>query len=273
MIGSDEHEVATVGQTLLKLNMARREIEQTILKDVEKTIAEGSIDIATEKVLIAASESWPAGVIGLVASRLMNTYSRPTILLHLTPEGIAKGSCRSIPEFNIFDALSSCKDLLTTFGGHACAAGLSLPIENLPELKKRLEQLATEKLTPADLVPKLYVDAQATLADFNKKLIGDLQHLEPFGNQNAQPSFFIKHVTLLQEPTLLKGAHVKCLLFSEGTVKPIIFFNRPELYQEFLERLEEPFTVAAHATENHWNGSVNIELLGIDVTWQTDATV
>jgi single-stranded-DNA-specific exonuclease len=267
LIGNDQTEVETVGKILLSLNQARREIEQSIVAEVQGLITQNSIDLSTDNVIIAGSEKWPAGVIGLVASRLVSAHNRPTLLFHLTEDGLAKGSCRSMPEFNIFNALQSAQHLLISFGGHACAAGLSLKKENLPALKEILEAQVAAQLTEDDLKPKIRLDAETRLTDLTKKFMSDMEHLEPFGHQNAQPLFYIRDVTLVQKPTLLKNAHVKCLIFADGVVKPIMFFNRPELFELLIDHGDKSFSVAAQVVENHWQNNVNIELHGTDVTF------
>lgn len=270
LIDANQKEVEEVGKILLELNQARKDIERSIVNEVEGLITQKRIDVEKEKIIVAASHSWPPGVIGLVASRIMNNYARPTILLHLTKDGLAKGSCRSIPAFNLFNALTECKDLLIQFGGHSMAAGLSLKVENIPALKERLEALVNEQVSPEDLVVKLTLDGQATLPDLNKQLMKDMHHLEPFGNQNSQPLFYIKDVVLTQKPTILKGLHVKCMVFAEGVVKPVIFFNKPELFTKLMELDATPFHLAAQVTENHWNDKVSIELIGLDIALPTE---
>ncbi len=128
LIDSDEKEVQEVGRVLFELNQARKEIERSIVTEVETEIAQKRIDLDKENVIIAASNSWPPGVIGLVASRLVSAHGRPALLFHLTKDGYAKGSCRSIPEFNMFDALQKAEHLLEQFGGQSLAAGLKVKI-------------------------------------------------------------------------------------------------------------------------------------------------
>lgn len=265
LIGTDADVARTVAKVLLEMNEARRAIEKSIVEEIEEQIRLKRIDVERENVIIAASSNWPAGVIGLVASRFVSAYGKPTLLFHLTKDGIAKGSCRSIAEFNMFDALTASSDLLIQFGGHSVAAGLSLPIGNLPALKAKLEQLVAEQLTPFDLQPKIRVDAEVSLSDLTKKFIDDLEHLEPFGNSNEQPIFYVSNVVQVQKAQLLKGAHVKCFMFAEGVIKPVMFFNRPELFEFFNEHYEASFILAARVSENHWQDRVNIELMGVDV--------
>ena len=265
LIGNDTEEVDRVGKVLYEMNQARKNVERQIVEEIEHLIESKQIDVSKENVIIAASPNWPAGVIGLVASRIVSKYGRPTLLFHLTKSGIAKGSCRSIPEFNMFDALTVSKHILQTFGGHSLAAGLALEASRIPELKAALEKLVSEQLTEFDLQQKLLLDAEADLSDFNDRCMDDMSHLEPFGHTNHQPYFYIKNVVLVQRPMLMKDLHVKCLIFSDGVIKPIVFFNRPELFEFFLNRGDKTFDIAAQVLRNYWNGKYSIELQGIDV--------
>lgn len=265
LIGTDKSNAETVARVLLEMNEARKAIEKSIVEEIEEQIRLKHIDLEKENVIIAASKKWPAGVIGLVASRFVSAYGKPTLLFHLTSDGLAKGSCRSIAEFNMFDALTASSDLLLQFGGHSVAAGLSLKVENLPELKVRLETLVAQQLTPFDLQPKIKVDAEVALSELTKKFIDDLEHLEPFGNSNDQPLFYVNNVVQVQKPQLLKDAHVKCFMFADGVIKPVIFFNRPELFALLNEQYENTFILAARVTENYWQDRVNIELIGVDI--------
>jgi single-stranded-DNA-specific exonuclease len=265
LIGTDADNAANVAKVLLEMNEARKTIERSIVEEIEEQIRLKHIDLERENVIVAASASWPAGVIGLVASRFVSAYGKPTLLFHLTKDGLAKGSCRSIAEFNMFDALTASSDLLLQFGGHSVAAGLSLSVDNLPMLKARLEELVAHQLTPFDLQPKIRVDAEVGLSDLTKKFIDDLEHLEPFGNSNEQPIFYVNNVVQVQKPQLLKDLHVKCFMFADGVIKPVMFFNRPELFEFFNEEYATSFTLAARVSENHWQDRVNIELIGVDV--------
>lgn len=265
LIGSDKDIVDEVGKILLQMNNARKDIERDITQSIIHKIESNEIDLSKENIVMTSSPHWPAGVIGLVASRIVSAYGRPTILFHITKDGIAKGSCRSIPEFNMFDALSESKDLLISFGGHSHAAGLSLKVTDVPELKKRLEVKIAATLTEFDLKQKLRVDAMAQLSEFGAKFITDMQLFEPFGHANHQPYFYISGVVLIKKPQLLKDLHVKCLVFADGVVKPVIFFNRPELFEMLVNQADESFDIIGQITQNYWNGNYSIEILGIDV--------
>lgn len=265
LIGTDERETEHVGKILLELNQARKELERAMVQEVVADVEALRINLDKEKIILAMRDTWPPGVMGLVASRLVGLYGRPAILLHISDDGIAKGSCRSIPEFNMFHALQEVSPLLERFGGHAMAAGLAVRTQNIPELKERLEQLIAAQVTSEDLRPKIVIDAQIKIPDVTKKFADDLAYLEPCGNHNPQPTFYIAQVALVQKPQLLKDAHVKCQVFADGVIKPLIFFNRPDLYASLTAQGPEPLDIAVRITENYWQGRSMIELTGVDV--------
>lgn len=265
LIGSDKALTTQVGHQLFELNEKRKEAERLILYEIQKAITDKRIDPLKEHIIMAAHHAWPMGIIGLVASRLVALYGKPALLFHYGKNGQAQGSGRSIREFNLFKALQSNQDILTHFGGHAAAAGLSLPIEKIPLLKERLEEAISTQLTPFDLQQKIILDAQVSLSELTKKFVADMNNLEPFGHENQQPLFYVKQVVQIQRPTLLKQQHVKCTIFADGIVKPVIFFNRPELFDMLLAQNDTPFDLATYVVENHWNGQITIELQGIDI--------
>lgn len=265
LISSDYDEVERIGQLLKEVNEARKKIDRQIYEEVEYTIQNRAIDLSQENLILAASRDWPAGIIGLVAGKLAQNYGKPAILLHIDKNGNAAGSCRSVPEVNIFDVLQSCEDLLISFGGHSFAAGLKIKQEKLPLFKKRFEEIILKTVAVDQLVPKLEIDGTVQLPELNKKLISDLEQLEPFGNQNPQPIFLIKNVSQLKPPMLLKDLHVKCTVFADGVIKPVIFFNRPELFNILASLEDKPFNIAGYVTKNEWDGVVQIELQGLDV--------
>ncbi|MCK4651126.1 single-stranded-DNA-specific exonuclease RecJ [Candidatus Babeliales bacterium] len=266
LVSSNLFEVERIGRILKGINEERKKLDRKIYLDIESAILEKRIDLDNENIIMAVSSDWPTGIIGLVAGRLVQNYGKPTFLFHLDKSGILKGSCRSIPEFNIFEALNGCKDILQSFGGHSFAAGLRLKQDNLPELKSRLENKITKELSPQDLIPKINVDSYLQLPELKMNFLSDFQKLEPFGNQNKQPVFVIKNVSILNKPVLLKDRHVKCSIFSEGVIKPIIFFNNPDFYKIFNNLGDKNFHVVAHVVKNEWGGRVNIELQGLDIS-------
>ncbi len=271
LIGTNEDQVRRIGKVLHELNQARKDIEADMVLEIVKLVEAKQIDIEKENIVMVGNHDWPTGVIGLVASRIVGLYGKPTILFHLTKDGKAKGSCRSIQEFNMFEALCENAHLLDSFGGHDVAAGLSLSAENLPLLKENLEKRIKEKLTEFDMKQKVSVDACAQLSDFNTLFIEHLAHFEPFGSKNPVPTFYIKNAVLVQKPKLLKDAHVKCVVFADGVIKHAMFFKRPELFQQFIDQADRPFDMVVQVMHNYWNGNYTIELQGIDIAFSKES--
>jgi single-stranded-DNA-specific exonuclease len=265
LIGARRTDIDRVGSVLHELNEARKTIERSIVAEIEGAIAQKKIDIEREALIVAASSKWPPGVIGLVASRLTSEYGRPSLLFHLTKQGVARGSGRSIPEFNLFDALKTHEHLLDHFGGHSCAVGVSLSAERIATLKECLEATFHEQLAGVDLSQKIVLDAPIDLSEVTAKFVDDMRLLEPFGHMNSVPIFYIRQARLVGEPVLLKDQHVKCRICADGVVKPVIFFGRQDIYRFLCEHAEDAFDVAAEVVENVWQGTRTIELRGIDI--------
>lgn len=265
LIDSTQSDVLRIGASLKEINARRREVEARIYRELEQKILLREINLDTDRAIFMYSSDWPLGVIGLVAGRLTNNFGRPSFIFHITKEGVAKGSCRSPSQYNLFEALSKNSDILKTFGGHKQAAGLSLDVENLLILKQRLELDLAARFSFSDLQPSLNIDADIKLVDLNKKLLSDLARLEPFGNENMTPIFLIRGVVLVNAPELIKEKHVKIMIFSDGVCKPVIFFNRPELLENFLRLEDKSFDLVAQILINDFNGATRIELLGLDI--------
>ncbi|MBM3894387.1 single-stranded-DNA-specific exonuclease RecJ [Candidatus Dependentiae bacterium] len=265
LISSDPEDVARVGDILKKINEERKKVERDIYEEIEIAIKKKLYDLSKEFVLIAGNNAWPAGVIGLVAGKLTYSYGKPTFLFHLTSEGIAKGSCRSVKGLDLFSILEANKDLLISFGGHSAAAGLSLRQNDLSEFKKRISQTIASKVSLEDLQPQIIADAPLEFCDINKNLIKDLERLEPFGMGNEEPIFVIHDLSQVKPPKLMKDKHLKVTAFSQGIIKPIVFFNRPELYDIFKNLEDKPFSIIGTITQNEWNETTSTEIIGIDV--------
>jgi single-stranded-DNA-specific exonuclease len=267
LLSSNLEEAERIGKILTNLNETRKAIERTIVSEIEQNLK--NYNISKEKAIVESSTKWPVGIIGLAASRIVNTYNRPTFLFHISADGIAKGSARSVQNFNLFSALTEVEDLLIGFGGHAAAAGLSLKADLLPKFKERMAEIISTKLKEEDFQPSLNLDAEISLREVTNKFSQDLNYLEPFGCENPMPTFLIRDVSIVGEPNLFKDSHVKCTVFSEGILKPVIFFNRPELFK-ILNKLKTDFNestcnLAVQIIENNWSGDVKIELQGIDI--------
>lgn len=266
LTSSDASETKRIGAILKKMNEDRKLIDQAIFDEVQAAIANNSIDLKNENIIMAAHDQWPAGVVGLVAGKIAHHYGRPTFLFHTnSATGFLTGSCRSIPEFNVFEALNGCKEILLSFGGHSSAAGMTLKEENAYRFKEHLEQCVATHVAPENLVPKITLDATLELDQVTGVLVADMELLEPFGCQNAQPLFLIKNVRLASPPSLLKDKHVKATISYDGVQKNVTFFNRYDIFKKLWSLGDKPFHIAATVVSNEWQGISRIELQGIDI--------
>jgi single-stranded-DNA-specific exonuclease len=196
-----------IAEKLNQLNLARQEEEQRIVAAIEEELATGP-DISDKFCLVFDGDGWHRGVVGIVASRVVEKTGRPALVVAKDGEE-AHGSGRSISAFHLLEALESCRGLFTRFGGHAHAVGFALPSASLPELKLRLDTFARGRLTPEDLLPELNIDADITLKDVTPELLENLRQLEPFGQGNPEPVFASQSVNLVFPPRVIKDKHIK----------------------------------------------------------------
>ncbi|HZJ76817.1 MAG TPA: single-stranded-DNA-specific exonuclease RecJ [Oscillospiraceae bacterium] len=187
---ADAGKAIELAQLLDAENKQRQQIEENILNEAIDII-ENDPKYADDKVLVIYNENWHTGVVGIVASHIVEKYYRPTIVLGVE-DNTAKGSARSIPGFNLFESMDRCRDLFIKFGGHHQAAGLSISIDNLEIFRERINIIAEEILTGEDLIPKVMYDDMLQIRDIDERLINELECLEPFGIANPSPKFVIK---------------------------------------------------------------------------------
>jgi single-stranded-DNA-specific exonuclease len=193
-----------------QLNTDRQEEERRILRLVEERFS-GDPALCDAYCIVVDGDSWHRGVIGITATRIVERYNRPTVVISREGEE-AFGSGRSIRAFHLLEAIESCGALFSRYGGHAHACGFAMPAANVEELRRRLDQFARARLTPADFEPILVVDAELDLTDVTPQLFQALQLLEPFGMNNPEPTFAARGVQLTAPPRILKDKHVKLKL-------------------------------------------------------------
>jgi len=203
----DEARAATMALELTELNGNRQTEEQRILDDICRQI-DNTPEWKDAYSFVIAGDRWHRGVIGICATRVVERYHRPALVFSCE-NGEAHGSGRSIEAFHLLDALESCHEMFTRYGGHSHAVGCSLPTERLPELRSRLDAYARQRLTPQDFVPILNYDSEISLGDVNHKLWQMLVALEPFGVGNPRPTFVTRKARLVQPPRIMKEAHLK----------------------------------------------------------------
>ena len=243
-------------------NTRRREEEAAIIKDARRRIRADPA-IASQNILVVWADGWHRGVIGIVASKLVDEFCRPAIVLSVDGD-VAHGSGRSTRGFDLLSALENCADLFDRFGGHRHAAGLVLPTSRLPDLRSRLSEYANEILDPADLVPHLTIDAPLPLTSINTHLLEGLDALEPFGLGNRRPVFHTEGVEVVGGPRTVKNRHLS-MTVRQGRSRFRAMAWRAAERGEFIRSRRHALHLAFSLTENTYRGDTSIELSVADV--------
>ena len=248
-------------------NLRRREEEAGILRDARERIARDP-DIAAQNALVVWGEGWHRGVIGIVASRLVDQFCRPAVVLAVDGE-VAHGSGRSIPGFDLLQGLEHCADLFTRFGGHRQAAGLELPAARLEEFRRRLAAYANERLQPDDLAPRLAIDAPLPLTGIDSRLLAGLDALEPFGVGNRRPVFHAEAVEVVDGPHVIKDRHLG-MTVRQGRARFRAMAWRAAEQEEFVRARRGSLNLAFSLTENTWRNETSVELSVADIKASSD---
>ena len=260
--GDSRSRAREMARTLGDENAKRQEQEAAILGDAKRVI-DGDPEIGGQNLLLVAGEGWHRGVIGIVASKLVDAYSKPAVVLSID-NGIAHGSARSIGAFDLLGALESCADVFIRFGGHRQAAGLTIETPRIPELRRRLAAIANERLGPEDLVPRLQIDAPLGLREISGEVIEGLVRLGPFGAANPKPVFRAASVELIQPPRRLKERHLSLMLRQQGRSFRAIAWRAVER-EEFLNANRFGFELAYSLEQGEFQGEKTTELTVADV--------
>jgi single-stranded-DNA-specific exonuclease len=210
----DQARCREIAAKLNQLNLERQSEEARIVSEIEERLA-AEPDLTAKFCMVFDGDGWHRGVVGIVASRVVEKTGRPALVV-ATEGHEAHGSGRSISALHLLEALESCHDLFTRFGGHAHAVGFAMPAAQLPELKLRLNKFAQERLRPEDLVPSLSIDAELPLANVTPQLLRSVDELEPFGQGNPQPVFSSQKVRLTLPPRIVKDKHIKLRVNQPG---------------------------------------------------------
>ncbi len=198
-------------------NYERRKIDETTLNDAMELV-ENEVNLDVDIPIVLHQDEWHPGVIGIVASRLVEKYYRPTIML-TTMDGVAKGSARSISNFNIYNALEKCKDVLLQFGGHKAAAGLELEIDKITEFKKQFNKIVKESLTEEELLPELNIDSKLKFSEITPKFLRILEQFTPYGPKNMRPVFLAEKVQAAFPPRIVGKNHLLVSFKQDGENK------------------------------------------------------
>lgn len=247
----------TFARELEKENRQRRNIDETTYKEAEE-IVETKLDSQNDEAFVLFKRDWHPGVIGIVASRIIEKYYRPTIMISVM-DGIGKGSARSIANFNIYQAIRECSHLLSGFGGHKYAAGLTIDEANIPEFVDCFKAAASRQLQPDDLIPCIRVDSEVELGEFTPRFIRLLKLLGPFGPLNMRPVFVSRNLQIAGEPTIVGNNHLRLRVEQNGARIDAIGFNMGD-FMNLLNNGEKTIDCAYIVEENKWNGKVQLQL-------------
>lgn len=249
-------EAADLASALDAVNRERQAVEEAIGEEAKRHC--GRVDTASLGAIVLSSETWHPGVIGIVASRLVEEYFRPTALISVQ-KGVGKGSARSVPGFDLYEGLKACSDLLLGFGGHKYAAGFTIAQENIPRFRERLDAVVRERMGPGGFVRTLSVDGPVALNELTMELMQELDRLAPFGQGNPEPRLGARGLEVIG-PRIVGNNHLKFRL-RQGGGAPLgaIAFNRGSLLGG---QVREGSRLAAVFTPrlNVWNGSTSVEL-------------
>ena len=254
---SMEGEARELATTLDNEN-TRRQLEEAEIVAQARRIVETDIDVGSRTVLVVAGEGWHRGVIGIVASKLVDAFHRPAIVLSIEGD-VAHGSCRSIPSFDLLAGLESAADVLTTFGGHKQAAGVSLASDRIREFRTRINAHADARLGPDDLRPRLWIDGPLRFRSISPQVASELVSLAPFGAGNPSPVFSTSGVEVVDGPRRVKERHLKMAFKQDGKVLRGMAWRAADR-EAFVTEHRTGMDLAYSLEQETWNGESYLQL-------------
>lgn len=263
---ADEPRAMEIAEYLDRQNRQRQKLERKLREEARQMVIESGADGLNRRAIVLAKEGWHAGVIGIVASRLVEEFCRPTVLIALDGE-TGQGSARSVRHFSMVDGLAACKEHLLSFGGHKMAAGLRISADAIDAFAEAFVARANQTLTPADLQHEIRLDGEVALADLTESAIRELERLGPFGPGNPKPRWVSRELELLGEPRVVgrAGDHLQLTVRDGQTVRRCIAFGQADRQQRL--RDGRRFCAAFEPMINEFNGRRSVELQVLDFDW------
>ena len=260
LLASDEAMAPEARELAEQLNTEnlRRQQEEADIVTAAREVVETDLEVGSRTVIVVAGAGWHRGVIGIVASKLVDHFHRPAIVLSIDGD-VAHGSCRSIPSFNMLGALESCADAMIKFGGHKQAAGLTMDASRIRELRRRVNDHADERLAPDDLRPRLWIDGALPLGQISEQVASELTALAPFGAGNPNPMFRASRVEVVDGPRLIKERHLKMAFRQDGRVMRGIAWRARDR-ETFVTEHRAAIDLAFSVEQDTWNGDRYLQL-------------
>ena len=262
LTAQDKVEALAIARVLEVENRERRSVDEETYREALAMI-ETQGDAEKRHAFVLHKEDWHTGVIGIVASRLVEKYHRPTVLIS-TQNGVGKGSARSIAGFDLYQALQACEATLSGYGGHKYAAGLSITTENLNAFRAQFEQVAANHLTPEMLTPRLWIDGEIRLPEIDGRFMKFLEALAPYGPQNMRPVFVARGLRTVGTPQIVGNNHLRFFVMQDDRKLDCIGFNLGELLPR-LRNGRADLDMAFLVEENTWQGRTTIQLRVKDI--------
>lgn len=269
-ICEDEDKSVDIGKRINAQNEDRKEQDRNATEEAIHMIHD-SFEYDKRKSIVIYNPNWFKGIIGIVASRLVEEFYKPTIVLTKSSDGLITGSARSVKEFNIYNGIDYCSDLLEHFGGHKFAAGLSMKEENLEEFTEKFEQYVSDNLEESSYVPEIQVDMPLDLSEVTHSFMNNLKRFAPFGPGNMEPIFESDKVVDEGAGRIVGDKHLKFrVLYPDRSVQPIdaIAFNMKDKLPLISDNNE--FDLLYHVEENNWNNVISLQLNVKDIRSGSD---
>lgn len=266
MLSEDEQKAEEFARVIGQHNTDRKGLDSSITAEALEMIAQNS-DLVAAKSTVLFNEAWHKGVIGIVASRCIEKYHRPTIIL-TESHGNAAGSARSVPGFDVYDAIEECSEHLIQFGGHTFAAGLTLELNQIDNFKRKFEEVVSRKILQEQLSPLIEIDLALPLSAITDKFHRIMSQMSPFGPQNMTPVFVSHKVKLYGAPIKMKEKHLKFQAFQEGSAAfTCVGFG---MVEDFFDKLLEVQTCSICYTIeiNEWQGKKSFQLMLKDIKFE-----
>ncbi len=255
---SDKTRAEELASILVQENKRRQLIQEDIVNDAIRLV-HSQVDLENNKVVIIGSKGWHPGVVGIVASRIKDEFSRPAIVIAFDKKGIGKGSARSIPHLDLYEALSYAAKFLEGYGGHPMAAGLTVHEDKFENFKSLFLRNVNKILTNDDLIPAISIDGEMALTDINSRFMRFLEKLGPFGPGNMRPKFVSRNLSISGQPRLMgNGEHIRFIVSQNGRNYPAVGFKLSSHYEDLIRGV--PVDIAYVVEVNQWQGQSNIQL-------------
>lgn len=259
-IAETEEEAMNYAEMLHSDNTDRKEADKTITEEALAQISDNP-DWKNRKSTVVFQPHWHKGVVGIVASRLIETWYRPTIVLTQSGD-YAAGSARSVPGFNLYEAIHGCKEHLLGYGGHFAAAGMTLELDQVEAFREKFEEIVAASIKPEMLIPEIIIDAEIEIRDIRQPFFDIISQMEPYGPENLRPVFLTRNVTDTGWSKIVKEQHLRLSVKKDNVAISGIGFNMAAKYE--LLRQKKPVDIVYTIDINEWNGNSSLQIRVID---------